>query len=108
MPFIDLETTPSRELIPGFSVKFIHSEHMTVANYSVTAGATFPEHSHENEQISYLIEGEFELVLGSETQVLKPGIVAVIPPNVKHSGRALTDCFIVDIFHPVRADYVSK
>lgn len=105
MPFIDLETVPSQELVPGFSVKLIHSEQMTVASYSVSAGAVFPEHAHVNEQISYLIEGEFELTIDSETKTLKPGIVAVIPANARHSGRALSDCIMVDIFHPVRSDY---
>jgi quercetin dioxygenase-like cupin family protein len=50
-------------------------------------------------------EGEFELTVDGETEVLRPGVVAVIPSDAEHSGRALTDCRVIDIFHPVREDY---
>ncbi|MCK4639500.1 MAG: cupin domain-containing protein, partial [Bacteroidales bacterium] len=50
-------------------------------------------------------EGEFELTLNGKTQVLNSGKIAVIPSNAKHSGKAITDCKIIDIFNPVREDY---
>ena len=53
----------------------------------------------------HVLEGEFELTVAGETKVLKPGQVAVIPSNVPHSGKALTKCYIIDAFYPVREDY---
>lgn len=105
MPFLHLKNLPVREIIPGYKARFVHSDKMTCAYYRVKAGAPFPEHSHPHEQISNVLEGEFELTIDGETQILKPGLVAIIPSNAIHSGKAFTDCYILDIFHPVREDY---
>ena len=64
-----------------------------------------PEHSHSHEQIVNLIEGELELRVGDEVRIVAPGIVAIIAPDVPHSGKAITMCRIIDVFHPVREDY---
>ena len=52
-----------------------------------------------------VVAGKFEMTLDGETLQLEKGKVAVIPANAKHSGRALTDCEIMDVFYPVREDY---
>lgn len=105
MPFVELQQIASQELIPGFEVRFIHSDSMTFAHWIVKAGAVLPEHSHEHEQVAHVLEGEFELTIDGESQVLGPGVVGVIPSHAVHSGRAITDCRIMDVFHPVREDY---
>lgn len=107
MPFVDLETLDRSEEIPGYLGAFLHGENMSVANWSVEAGAEFPEHAHPHEQISIVTEGEFELTIDGETDVLRPGHIAVIPSNAPHSGVARTDCEIIDVFSPVREDYRS-
>jgi quercetin dioxygenase-like cupin family protein len=55
-----------------------------------------------------VLEGSFELVVDGESLVLEPGIIAVIPSNVKHYGHAVTDCLMLDVFSPVRQDYVER
>jgi quercetin dioxygenase-like cupin family protein len=105
MPFVNLENSAGREIVPGFTARFVHSEHMTCSYWQVKAGAVLPEHSHPHEQVANLITGSFEMTVARETSILAPGMVAVIPPEAKHSGRALTDCYILDVFYPVRADY---
>ena len=106
MPIIDLETIKKKELLPGYQVRFVHSDNVTIAFWDAKAGSKLPAHSHVHEQISQIIEGEFELTIGEDTFVLKPGKVAIIPSNVEHSGTATTDCKIVDTFYPVREDYM--
>jgi unsaturated pyranuronate lyase len=103
--FQRLDELEERELVPGFHVRFVHSETMTVAHWTIEAGSSLPLHAHPHEQISQVVEGRFELTVGDETCVLDPGLVAVIPSNVSHGGRAITDCRIIDVFHPVRDDY---
>ncbi len=107
MPFIQLDTIQSKELLPGFSVKFIHSEKMTLAYWDIKAGSVLPEHSHPHEQVAaQVMSGEFELTLEGESKVMKAGDVAVIPSNTIHSGKAITDCQLLDVFSPVREDYL--
>ena len=105
MPFIHINELKERELVPGFRARFAHGEHITVGQIRIEAGATLPQHAHPHEQISTLVKGRLEFTLGGETTVLKAGSVVVIPPNVPHSAKALTDCFAVDTFYPVREDY---
>lgn len=105
MAYIDLETVEEKELIPGFHVKFVHTPNMTFAYWRIEAGAELPDHSHHHEQVATLMEGRLRFTLEGETRDLEPGTVAVIPPNVMHSGKALTDCRILDVFHPAREDY---
>ena len=105
MPFFKLDEIDFTEPFPGFRGRFVHSRHMTVVHFQIEEGAVLPEHAHMQEQIANVLEGTFEMTIEGEAQVLVPGSVAVIPSNARHSGRALTDCRIVDVFHPVREDY---
>lgn len=105
MPVLSFDDLDRSEEIPGYLGAFVHGENMTVTNWSVEAGASFPEHSHPHEQISIVVEGEFELTIDGETKTLTPGRVAVIPPDTPHSGQAVTACEIIDVFSPVREDY---
>ena len=105
MPFVNLENIAGREIVPGFTARFVHSENMTFSYWQAKEGAVLPEHSHPHEQVANLIAGKFEMTVAGETRIIEPGMVAVIPPEAKHSGRALTDCFIIDVFYPIRDDY---
>ena len=101
----DLKKINAREIIPGFYAKFIHAEHFTVAYWEIKAGSAMPVHSHPNEQLTTMIGGEFELTVDGETRILRPETAVTIKPNVKHSGRAISDCRIIDVFFPGRDDY---
>ena len=105
MPLVTLDSLPVREIFPGLRARLIHSDRVTHSWVEVDAGATFPEHEHPHEQIVSVIEGELELVIGGQAHRLVPGVVFVIPPNVRHSGRGVTACRVLDAFAPVREDY---
>jgi quercetin dioxygenase-like cupin family protein len=91
--------------MPGFTGSSIHSDNMTVVDWKITEGSSFAEHTHPHEQIAFILEGRFELSLEGESQILEPGMVAVIPSNAPHGGKALTDCRLIDMFCPVREDF---
>lgn len=95
-----------RTIIPGFHGRFLHSSAMSFALWRIEAGALLPRHSHVHEQVVHVFEGELEVTVEGVTTVLKSGMVAVIPPHAVHSGRALTDCRVMDVFHPLREDYM--
>ena len=104
---IDLADLPEREIVPGFHARFIHSQNMTLAYWRIEAGAALPEHAHPHEQVLNLLEGEFEAVVEGQTTRLLPGMVSIIPGGVRHAGKALTPCRILDVFYPVREEYRS-
>ncbi len=101
----ELKDLPTKEMFPGYTGKFIHTNNMTFAYWDVKAGSTVPEHSHMHEQVAHVLEGKFILTVDGVPLELEPGNVAVIPSNIKHSGIAVTDCKLLDVFCPVREDY---
>ena len=105
MPLIQLDRLPIREIFPGLRARLVHSDRVSHSWVEVDAGATFPEHQHPHEQIVNVLDGELELVVEGVTHRLKPGMVFVIPPNAKHSGRGVTACKVLDAFAAVREDY---
>lgn len=104
---IELANIDPIEVINGFTARFIHTSSMTLGYWDVAKGAVLPNHSHLHEQVTQVEEGEFQLTVNGDTQIYTKGMVAVIPPYVEHSGVALTDCKLFDIFQPVREDYKS-
>ena len=102
MKIVDVE---EKKLIPGTRVRFVHSDRMTVAHWHFDPSIDLPEHSHPHEQICNVIDGEFELTVDGVPEALTAGHYRVIPPDVVHSGRSITECKIIDVFSPVRDDY---
>lgn len=95
------ESTP----IPGFHGRVQHSGSMSFVLWRIDAGAPLPQHRHIHEQVVIMLEGTFELTVDGRTRTCRAGDVAAIAPDTPHSGRALTDCRILDVFSPVREDY---
>ncbi|MDZ7843922.1 MAG: cupin domain-containing protein [Anaerolineales bacterium] len=105
MPFFNLDNFEAREIVPGYRARFLHTEEITLAYWEVDRGAELPEHSHPQEQVANVMEGQFELTVDGVTRTLGPGEAAVISGGVLHSGRAITPCRLLDVFHPPREDY---
>ena len=105
MPLVQLDHVPVREIFPGLRARLIHSDRVSHSWVDVDAGATFPEHQHPHEQIVSVLSGELELVVDGVSHLLKPGLVFVIPPNVRHSGGSKGGCRVLDAFAPARDDY---
>ena len=105
MPFTRLGDIPQRQMLPGIKARFVHAEKMTLSYWYLEPGATILPHSHAHEQVTSLISGEMEMTVGGETRALGPGSVATIVSGVEHSVKALTECYVIDSFCPVREDY---
>jgi quercetin dioxygenase-like cupin family protein len=105
MPLVNLKSIESKELVPGFHARMVHSENMTLAYWDIEEGSLMPDHSHPHEQVANVIEGTLELVVDEEAHQLTPGNVFMIPSNIPHSGKALTACKVIDVFYPVREDF---
>ncbi len=108
MPKYDLLDIPEIEIVSGFFAKFVHTEHITVVHWRIEKDAVLPEHSHPHEQTANMVTGELELTVDGVTHHLKPGMVFVIPGNAVHTGRALTNCQLIEVFYPIREDYRAR
>lgn len=106
MVFIDIGEIEEKVIFPKSEVRFVHTKNMTIGYWDLLIGAEIPEHSHAHEQVSSVIEGMLELWVDGEKRVLGPGHVAVIAPNAPHSGIARSRCRVIDVFYPVREDYI--
>ena len=102
---LNLTQIQSKEIMPGYHGKMIHTENMSIAFWEVEKDAEVPEHAHMNEQVMHVLEGSFEFCVEGETKVYHPGDLVVIAPHRKHSGKALTPCKLMDVFSPVREEY---
>ncbi len=101
-----LSEKEEREVMPGFRGRFIHSETMTFAFWDIDKDSVLPEHQHPHEQVAIVQSGAFELTIDGITGVYENSKIAVIPSGAVHSGRALTDCKILDVFSPPREDFM--
>ena len=88
--------------------KIITGDKAMVAQVFLTKGAVVPEHHHESEQITYILEGALEFEIEGRTIVVAAGQVLRIPSNVPHRAVALEDTLDLDIFSPIRHDWLTK
>ncbi len=98
------DITP-KELVSGISGHYVHGASMTLGYVEIKAGSDLPAHQHIHEQITYIIEGQMDMVIGGNSYSLTAGMYYVIPSNVSHGAIAKTDCKVIDVFNPVREDY---
>lgn len=106
MSFVTLASLPVRDIFSGAARgHYTHLAHLTIGEVELNADTVVPMHSHQHEQVTYLLSGRFEFTVGDTTTVLEPGMAALIPGGVLHGGRTLTACRVLDVFSPVREDY---
>ena len=99
---------PKEPLKPDLGRRLISTERMMIAQVFLQKGCVIPKHEHENEQLTYILEGTLRFRLGEDEAELvdvKAGEVLHIPANVPHSAEALEDTLDVDIFCPPRVDW---
>ncbi|MBQ4914088.1 cupin domain-containing protein [Maribacter sp. MMG018] len=102
---LNINNIPSKEIMPGYHGKLVHGDTMSLVFWEVEKEAEVPEHAHMHEQIMHVIEGDFEFTLDGNTKVYTTGDIVVIGSHQKHSGKALTNCKLMDVFSPVREEY---
>lgn len=108
MNLADFAALPELKLAEGVMAHVVNTATMSVTHVRCVKGAAVPEHSHYHEQLVNVVEGQLELTVNGEKTILTPGKVLVLPPNVPHSARALTEVYVIDVFHPAREDFRGK
>lgn len=91
--------------------RLITGDRMMLAHVYLKKGCIVPKHSHENEQLTYILEGALKFKIGedgAEEIVVSAGEVLLIPSNVPHMAEALEETLDVDVFSPPRQDWLDK
>ncbi len=104
MPVVDTSTLKVVERLPGWYGRYFHSPSMTFAHYMVKSGSSIHEHFHPQEEVWNVIDGEVELTIDGETTIAHAGMAGIVPGNVRHSVRALTDGRAIIVDYPIRHD----
>jgi|SRR5665213_3373461 len=104
MPVVEVATRRMIERLPGWRGRYVHSATMTFAHYEFDGGAEIHEHFHPEEEVYEVLEGELEITIDGIQHTVGPGTVAIVPPNVRHFVKALTDGRVIVIDHPARDD----
>ena len=105
MPFIDTTSLKVVERLPGWFGRYFHSRNMTFAHYEFKRGSSIHEHSHPQEEVWQVIEGELEMTIEGEAQIVRAGLVAIVPSNVRHSTKALSDGRAIIVDYPLRPEF---
>ena len=84
-----------------------HGKEMMLVENEFKTGETAPEHSHPHAQITYIISGAMEFTIDGETRVLRKGDTAYMAPDAVHSAIAAEDSLIIDMFAPMREDFLD-
>jgi quercetin dioxygenase-like cupin family protein len=101
---------PKEKVNDVLSRKLITGDRMMLAQVFLDRGCIVPKHSHENEQLTYILEGALRFWIGedeAEEIIVRAGEVLHIPSNVPHKAEALEDTLDVDVFSPPRQDWLS-
>lgn len=101
-------TVEVEALNPLIGRQFVVGRDIMVARVLMKKGAVVPEHSHVNEQVTYILEGALKFWIDGREIVVKAGEVLAIPPNMPHKAEALIDTVDLDVFNPPRADWMNK
>lgn len=104
------EEMPKERVTDQLSRRLVTGDRMMLAHVYLDKGSVVPKHAHENEQITYILEGALRFWIGDEGEeelVVRAGEVLHIPSNVPHRAEALEDTLDVDIFSPPRQDWLD-
>jgi len=107
MPFIDTSKLTAVEKRPGWLGKHFHSPSLTFGHWEFKDGASIHQHCHPQEEVWEILEGALEVTIDGTTQIVGPGMVAIVPANAAHSVKALSDGRAIVVDYPLRREIGS-
>lgn len=102
------DSVPLEDLNPLLQRHFVVGKNVMLARVLLKKGCIVPEHSHHNEQITYILDGALKFWIDGQVIVVHAGEVLTIPPHMPHKAEALEDTVDLDVFNPPRADWIDK
>ena len=108
LQYIPWSSVPLEDLTPLLQRQFVVGQEIMLARVLLKKGCIVPEHSHHNEQLTYILEGALKFWIDGKEIVVNAGETLCIPSNMPHKAEALEDTVDLDVFAPPRADWINK
>jgi quercetin dioxygenase-like cupin family protein len=99
---------PSEQLNAATARRYLTAERVTIARFELKRGGVVARHSHENEQVSCVLSGLLKFKLGGQEVLVGAGENLQIPSWLEHEVEVLEDTLVIDVFSPVRQDWIEK
>jgi quercetin dioxygenase-like cupin family protein len=96
------------QLNPLLDRQMVTGDKVMLARVLLKKGCVVPEHSHENEQVTYILEGALKFWIDGKEIIVHEGEVLCIPSNMPHKAEAVKDTVDLDVFYPPRQDWLNK
>jgi unsaturated pyranuronate lyase len=101
--YFDVDQIPPVAFVEGLEFRPVVGDRMMVNFVRYEPNTAAPQHAHEEEQVTFVIDGEFEFDLDGDVRTMRRGMAVLVPPGVPHGARTLdSTCFEVDVFAPPR------
>jgi quercetin dioxygenase-like cupin family protein len=99
---------PVESINAAIERRFITADRVTLANFHLKAGGVVPRHAHEQEQLTYVVSGALKFTVDGDTILASGGDVVQIPSGVPHAIEVVDDTVAIDVFAPIRQDWIDK
>lgn len=106
MAFYSVDKVAPQQVSDKVTRRLVSGEKLMLAIHEVAGGAVVATHKHESEQILYVLSGTTRFRLGDEEHEMNPGDFVVVPSNAEHSAHALADTKVLEVFSPIREDWL--
>jgi quercetin dioxygenase-like cupin family protein len=105
--FCKKDSAKSRQLVKGVELTtLVHGDKTLMGQFKIAEGSAIPAHSHPHEQTGFLVSGKLRFNVGGKVTEVEPGDSWCIAGDVEHSADALKDSVVIEVFSPVREDYL--
>ena len=108
LQYIPWSTVPLEDLNPLLQRQFVVGQEIMLARVLLKKGCIVPEHSHHNEQLTYILQGALKFWIDGKEIVVHAGETLCIPSHMPHKAEALEDTVDLDVFAPPRTDWINK
>jgi quercetin dioxygenase-like cupin family protein len=108
LQYIPWHTIPLEDLNPLLQRQFVVGQEIMLARVLLKKGCIVPEHSHHNEQVTYILDGALKFWIDGKEITVHAGEVLCIPAHMPHKAEALEDTVDLDVFNPPRTDWINR
>ena len=105
----DWSRIPVEQTAPGIERQMVVGQNVMMCRFRFAPFVVTPEHSHPHEQMTLVVQGRVKFIISGQERIVSPGDVLHFPPNNRHGATMLDEeVVLIDIFSPIREDFLTK